>query len=165
MTNQDVADEFEAGRECHTTNMYTDGSTVYSYGSHFPIAHKTGYFIDGDQIVLFNSDGYSNTTRRHKGHVLSALRDVKIIYMDTENLKDIIHALKNGYADRALSFNKIYEANEAEVSRLEQKVKRARLDDMKGYYRREINSILTQSNWLVKFKQELPETVEEKYAY
>lgn len=42
-------------------NFYFVGDTIYSYGSHFPIAR----FVSPD-VVLFTSRGYSNSTSRHK---------------------------------------------------------------------------------------------------
>jgi len=51
-----------------TGNVFFDGSTIYSYGHHFPIAS----FCDAN-TVLINSRSYSITTSRHRGAVLSAL--------------------------------------------------------------------------------------------
>jgi hypothetical protein len=45
-------------------NFYFDGDTIYSYGSHFPIArHVTG--ANGAQAVLMTTRGYSSTTSGH----------------------------------------------------------------------------------------------------
>ena len=75
MTNKQVAQCFANG-ETHTirgneikgSNMFIDGDTIYSYGYHFPIARNIGAYY-----TIFNSNGYSNSTSKHKGHVLSAL--------------------------------------------------------------------------------------------
>jgi len=48
--------------------IFCTRDTIYSYGCHFPIAT----FRDG--IVLFNADGYSKSTARHKRIVRWALR-------------------------------------------------------------------------------------------
>jgi len=48
-------------------HMFYEGETIYSYGYHFPIAT----FRDG--IILFNADGYSVSTQRHKRIVRHAL--------------------------------------------------------------------------------------------
>jgi hypothetical protein len=45
-------------------NLYFNGPTIYSYGSHFPIAaHVTGK--GGQRAVLFTTDKHSVTTSRH----------------------------------------------------------------------------------------------------
>ena len=92
MTNKDIADRFTWGATKGTANsMFIEeknGYTViYSYGYHFPIAilkSETGK-------AFFNSDGYSNTTARHKGHVRRSLeaRGVEITYKTTEELQKI----------------------------------------------------------------------------
>lgn len=48
--------------------MYFDGDTIYSYGSHFPIArHVTHNGKPGGRpAILFTTRDYSNTTRKHK---------------------------------------------------------------------------------------------------
>lgn len=52
-------------------NFYFEGQTIYSYGSHFPLAtifEKKGRFVlsNRQRFVLFNEDGYSVTTSQHK---------------------------------------------------------------------------------------------------
>lgn len=59
-------------------NLYFEGDTIFSYGSHYPIARKytngkTG--ADLKRFVLFNSNGSTMTTEgKHKNAVRSALR-------------------------------------------------------------------------------------------
>jgi hypothetical protein len=57
--------------EGKSKHMFIDGDTIYSYGSHFPIAIK----LDND-VIIFNTAGYSSTTRHHKSLVFSALSAV-----------------------------------------------------------------------------------------
>lgn len=53
-------------------NLYFEGDTIYSYGSHFPIAvHITNK--KGKHAVLFTNRGYSSTTAGHKSAVRSAI--------------------------------------------------------------------------------------------
>lgn len=64
---EDVAGAWARGVEGRlggkVSRMYTDGLTIWSYGSHFPIAHK----IDGSQQrVWWNSDSYSVSTSHHQ---------------------------------------------------------------------------------------------------
>jgi hypothetical protein len=56
------------------SNFYFNGRTIYSYGSHFPIAT-----IEKD-IVFFTLRDYSNTTAKHKGLVRRAISHQEIIY-------------------------------------------------------------------------------------
>lgn len=59
--------------EGRANNMYFGGSTIYSYGYHFPIATRT------DQATFFNISNYSNTTAKHKSLVRNALLNDKFI--------------------------------------------------------------------------------------
>ena len=55
--------------EGNASHYYFRGDTIYSYGSHFPIArHYKG-------VVLFNSGGYSSTTARHMSLTRAAIPD------------------------------------------------------------------------------------------
>lgn len=48
-------------------NFYFQGDTIYSYGSHFPIARHIEH--DGKKAILFVDHSYSNTTSKHIGNV------------------------------------------------------------------------------------------------
>jgi hypothetical protein len=48
--------------------LYTDGRTIWSYGSHWPLAH---WGDDGQ--LYFNADRYSTTTSKHRSFVISGL--------------------------------------------------------------------------------------------
>src|SRR5579872_324467 len=53
-------------------NFYFSGDTIYSYGSHFPIArHVTNE--QGQAAILFTNQTYSNTTAKHIGQVRRAI--------------------------------------------------------------------------------------------
>lgn len=54
--------------------VYFDRDTIYSYGSHFPIA-KIVRNPDKERAVLFTTRDYSTTTARHKGLVRYAIPD------------------------------------------------------------------------------------------
>jgi hypothetical protein len=70
MKNKEVADDFVNGIDgTKTANMFIEGRVIYSYGYHFPIALR----LNGN-VALFNLDGYSNTTSRHKSLVARALQ-------------------------------------------------------------------------------------------
>ena len=57
------------------SNLYFEGKTIFSYGSHFPIAT-----IAGD-IVFFTIRKYSPTTAQHKAIALSAVSHKKLVYV------------------------------------------------------------------------------------
>lgn len=63
----------KAGRN-QQGNIYFEGATIFSYGSHFPIAT-----IEGND-VLFTLRTYSNTTAKHISKVYRAVSDKNIIY-------------------------------------------------------------------------------------
>lgn len=79
LSNQELANRFAAGKRRGSSNrMYIEGDTIYSYGSHFPIAHRTkkGY--------TFNRSKYSHSTSKHQGAVRRALQaaDARIFYRE-----------------------------------------------------------------------------------
>lgn len=63
----------DAGRNAHD-NFYFKGATIYSYGSHFPIATISG------NDVLFTLRSYSNTTAKHIHKAIGAVSHKNIIY-------------------------------------------------------------------------------------
>lgn len=77
MNNKEVAHLWaNKSRERATgSHFYFDGDTIYSYGSHFPIArHYKG-------VVLFTTESYSSTTAKHKGYVRRACSHLPIFYV------------------------------------------------------------------------------------
>lgn len=61
-------------------NYYFNGRTIYSYGSHFPIATISS--VDNN-VVFFTRCNYSNTTSKHKSVTYQAINHKNIIYVDT----------------------------------------------------------------------------------
>jgi hypothetical protein len=66
--------------------MRFDGPTIYSYGTHFAIASFTGKQLNGRDIVLFNSNSYSVSTRQHQGHTRGALSGLPVVVLDVADL-------------------------------------------------------------------------------
>ena len=69
------------------SHMFISGDTIYSYGSHFPIArHYKG-------VVLFTSQSYSSTTAKHKSYVRGACSHLTVYtvsnVMDNPGAKSI----------------------------------------------------------------------------
>lgn len=52
-------------------NFYFNGDTIYSYGSHFPIARHVEH--KGNAAVLYTTDSYGPTTGKHLNHVRMAI--------------------------------------------------------------------------------------------
>lgn len=50
-------------------SVFFCGNTIYSYGSHFPMAHRIG----DTTTILINDDSYSATTSSHQREVINAI--------------------------------------------------------------------------------------------
>ena len=101
--NKDVTNDFINGFVNRTQNLFIKKNPtnniliLYSYGYHFPLCIKLL-----DNTFLINSNGYSNTTARHKSLLCRDLgfnnfKDLEqnhnkdnIILMDTNELKRVI---------------------------------------------------------------------------
>jgi len=67
-SNADVCERFREGKrtgEAH--NLFIEGNVLYSFGRHYPLAIR---FSDGWAI---NTEGYSQSTSRHRTHMCRAL--------------------------------------------------------------------------------------------
>ena len=62
-------------------NFYFQGDTIYSYGSHFPIARHVEN-KRGESVVLFTTRGYSHSTECHKSIVARACSHLKTFHVD-----------------------------------------------------------------------------------
>jgi hypothetical protein len=74
---------YQTQNEAFTPNrsFYFYGPTIYSYGSHFPIAkHATN--SKGENKILFTTRKYSNTTAKHINKVWSSIPN-------KENIKSV----------------------------------------------------------------------------
>lgn len=63
-------------------SFYFEGKTIYSYGSHFPIANIVTN-DKGEEVMLFTYRNYSNTTAKQISIVRSATRQYNKIYCHT----------------------------------------------------------------------------------
>lgn len=81
MTNRQVADIWNSGHCATTEHLFTNGKVIWSYGRHYPIAAK----FNGN--IYFNTQGYSQTTGQHTGHVARVL--------GYSTAKELIKAVKN----------------------------------------------------------------------
>jgi hypothetical protein len=98
-------------------NFYFQDKTIYSYGSHFPIArHVTN--DKGEAAILFTNRTYSNTTAKHIGNVRQSLPPgVPVFY---------VHNPKDQTASE-------YRTQRADVEALIKKLQAARPDNRYEY--------------------------------
>lgn len=89
VSHEQVAQAFAEGEtKLKGSRMFIDGNAVYSYGYHFPIALR----LNGG-IYLFNKDGYSQSTSRHKNKVIRFISNYvnKIVEVNTQTIKELIN--------------------------------------------------------------------------
>ena len=105
--NFDVVDEFvnvikPLKTTTKTRHLFYEENILYSYGIHFPLCIK---LLDG---YIVNSNGYSNTTARHKGLLIRAITNEgnftelnknkkdypNIVLMTTDEIKRLIDDIK-----------------------------------------------------------------------
>lgn len=92
-------------------NFYFNGPTIYSYGSHFPIAR----FVErkGKRAVLFTTRTYSNSTSKHLNHARRALHglDVPVLSVYRPDVEpDSAEIKKEAEADLKKQVEAIYRA-------------------------------------------------------
>lgn len=146
MSNKQVAQNWreQTGKGRNGSNMYYTGRTIYSYGSHFPIAYITDYAYDNKKIILFNEDGYSNSTSKHKNHVYSVTYDDAIVRVSTNILKDMIYLLDD---ERGITARVMGEAEADIQGRLDiatAKMNRARSEGMVNMWKETIKNLELQ---------------------
>jgi len=84
-THKEVAQHWIDGLEAKGNSVFTDGTTIWSWGKHHPIATKRrGY-------VLLNIDYASVTTTRHSSLVLKEARWKDIIAVTTEEIQEVLN--------------------------------------------------------------------------
>jgi len=67
LSHSNVAKAFANGsRDATGSRIFIEGNKIYSYGRHFVIAKRIG-----ENEYVFNTDGYSSSTGKHKSHVFS----------------------------------------------------------------------------------------------
>jgi|GEM_PF-3378619 len=77
-------------------NFYFRGDTIYSYGSHFPIArHVTN--DKGEAAVLFTNQKWSNTTAKHINYVRRSIPDGVPVFYVEDLSRDSGRDPKNAY--------------------------------------------------------------------
>ena len=83
-SHNEVAAAWATGQKAKGSRVYSEGNTIYSYGSWFPIAHYT------KGTILFNTDKYSSSTSKHQHIVRRYCAEEKIIECTTEEIRNAI---------------------------------------------------------------------------
>jgi hypothetical protein len=78
------ANQEQSSGRTSTGSLFFNGSTIYSYGSHFPIA-KHIVNEQGQRAVLFTERTYSRTTDKHKSQVWMSCKNDNIIFCSLPN--------------------------------------------------------------------------------
>lgn len=60
------------------SNFFFRGPTLFSYGDHFIVARFTDATLNGERVVLFNTNTYSISTTRHQSYARDALRGLNV---------------------------------------------------------------------------------------
>lgn len=139
------AHQLQSDARCSNTQLYFEGTTIYSYGSHFPV----GKIVEnkrGEKAYLFNPDFYSLTTSHHQEVVRGAI-PCDALQIRVSGCVSPIYDKKKGhmsYYNNAISpvVYKLYELME-----LIGKQKRARVNS----YTSEILNCVTEIYQWVKF--------------
>jgi len=101
-----------------TGSLYFEGPTIYSYGSHFPIArHVTN--VRGEKAVLFTTDHHSVTTSGHCSAVAGAIPPNVPVFR--------VPHLRNGWSELPDHADNV-ESYVRRISELLGKAKRARVN-------------------------------------
>lgn len=84
------AEAIRNGERCHRrkcSSVLVDDSTIYSYGSHYPLLYPIGL---NNRLLVVNAAGYSVSTSRHIGYA-SACADITVyssgILQNTESVR------------------------------------------------------------------------------
>ena len=122
-SHEEVAKAFMRCDSLTGSRMFSEGDTIYSYGHHFPIAKHTAWGF------IFNKNGYSVSTAKHKGIVLRAIGSSEII--------ELIDCNEN-------KAEETFRRNMAEMENLILKKERART--RKDFYNSQIEELLEQQS-------------------
>lgn len=128
MSNRKVAENWrlQTGRGKNASSMYYEGKTIYSYGSHFPMAYITGLEFGLKDIILQNSDSYSNSTAKHLGHMHSQCYNDATVQLPTDILKDLINEWEYRQQPTITTLTRAINAIETRIAGYELKKSRAR---------------------------------------
>lgn len=107
------------------------GSTIYSYGTHFPIAaHHTDH--EGKHCILFTSERYSVTTAKHKTYVMDAIARAYPGRVE-DTVYHVPHVLPRDQSDHYVNCRAML----LEARQSADKAERARTDKWRDFHNRD----------------------------
>ncbi len=126
--------------------FYFEGDTIYSYGSHFPIARH----LPSADAVLFTTRSRSNTTAKHKSYVLRALSGLAVFHVNDVQASSLPAHNRN--------LDEMRERMEGLVAKSKRSRKYA------GFHIREAQSVVLQANkyaeiFGIDFRLSLPDEI------
>lgn len=142
----------EAKNSNHT--FYFHGRTIYSYGSHFPIAEISK---EDSNLIFFTTRSYSPTTSKHISYVRRAIADYKkIVYVN--NPRDIFAYSDNFWLEIATK------RNDAIQSLKDAQLPKIRTNTRIAHKQSAVNSLQSIVNFLEIFGLTI-ETLKNKGVY
>lgn len=122
-------------------NVYFEGSTIYSYGNHFPIAT----FIEEQArtIVLYNADSYSVSTSKHQSHVWHATHHFDWIRTTTDIIKTVVDNPLKGKEARAFFKKQVADETARRINSAAASMQKRRAAHLKAQDLNEARDFLT----------------------
>ncbi len=125
------------------SNFYFDGDTIYSYGSHFPIARLVSR--GKRRAVLFTTRTYSNTTAKHLSFVRRAIPDDAVVL----HVPVVVSRWCDPKTDSTIKENSEYFARVVKQARVNLSAAKSKPSKVKRY--RELVSVLESANQFREF--------------
>lgn len=144
-SNDELVHIYASGTQSHgrtsNGNMYFQGGTIYSYGSHFPMATRYG------NKYLINGDSYSVTTSQHMNRLHYALNHCDTLTLPSLNVViDLIATKKRAKDGQEYSKQELPRAAAnycksiaKDIEHATRKLEKARSDHMRKHWQGEIN--------------------------
>lgn len=138
--------------EGRSSNVYFEGATVYSYGSHYPLGLITKN-KKGETAAIINTSGYSLTTSKHIGITRHAVNHYKRFDLpSTQAMKSLVtadrynapHHIKEGLSEAIENVAKGY-ASQLLNDRIKRKA--STLEKWKSRALAECNSYIQLLDW------------------
>jgi len=80
-----------------SSNVFFDRTKIYSYGYHYLLAEFIKNDL-GNEAILINDSGYSNTTAKHISKVIQATRQYKQFFVTRTDAKRVNNQLNDLYS-------------------------------------------------------------------
>ena len=154
MTNKQTMQAFinqvkEKGNNS-TKSIFFEGNIVYSYGYHYPLGYSYGYHyplgILINNTLVVNGESYSNSTSKHRNDLLSSFGYGDYIDAPTEAMQELRKENIKEFKELAIAYH-----NDL-INKAMKKLERARTDNSKEFYKREIEESEQQIGLITNLK-------------